>query len=275
MSFREPERRRQQYQARKAAGLCTNCGKPRDGASVNLCAACQIKQRDAARRYEAAHADARKTYHHRCRQQKHARRRAANLCPVCGKAAPALGVSRCPSCNARQAKIKSRYKDRRRRAAGYTYTGDPKTYPYTLGRDHIKPLAGRVQVTVLLDAWAYLAVSNVIRDTRERARAEGGVPKRDQLSRIIRQHIRAVGFRTCPVHRQTDQKDPHPLTILLDAHTFAIVNAHARRHYPRPDGTANRSKALRDFLIAIRPPRQWVAIVGGPRRHRAPDDPWD
>ena len=79
------DREREQYAARRTAGLCGRCGTPApsDAAYCDRCA------RSAAKRSRKRAKNARS-------RQRYARRRARRLCSDCG--APSHGASRCPPC---------------------------------------------------------------------------------------------------------------------------------------------------------------------------------
>ena len=79
------DREREQYAARRAAGLCGRCGTPApsDAAWCDRCA------RSTAKRSRKKAKNARS-------RQRYARRRARRLCSDCG--APSQGASRCPPC---------------------------------------------------------------------------------------------------------------------------------------------------------------------------------
>lgn len=94
---RDRGRHRRVYDSRKAAGLCTECGRTSDLETEVMCGPCSERLRvNAAARYE--------------------RRKALGLCYDCGDDAQGNGV-RCPSCAAAHNERQKLYAKRRRKAA--------------------------------------------------------------------------------------------------------------------------------------------------------------
>ena len=99
---RDLERYHRRTAARRAQGLCLNCGKRPPAPHRSRCEPCAAKKRPADR-----------ARHHR----RTAARLAAGMCPKCGKRPPAPGRSTCEPC-AEKTNRASRARDARLRAAG-------------------------------------------------------------------------------------------------------------------------------------------------------------
>ena len=144
----ERERSRRQHAERRAAGLCTKCGKAKASPERTLCEPCAETRRAQDRaRHAKAKAEGipyggrdpeakRRADRERSRRRSEARR-AAGICVRCGNAPPAEGRAMCEPCreDRRQAK---RDRNRDRRAAGLCVTC---ATPTPGGKAYCKPCA--------------------------------------------------------------------------------------------------------------------------------------
>lgn len=95
------ERRKKQYEAKKAASKCPQCGSPTDG--TVLCAGCRGNQTGSQRRYY--------------------RNKAAGVCRFCGK--PSDGKSRCVECAEKQKPAARRHYEKRKQEGRCSRCGRP------------------------------------------------------------------------------------------------------------------------------------------------------
>ncbi len=139
----ERARHRRRIAARIAAGMCPKCGKRPPAPERRLCAPCAAKTNRASRARDARLREAgvprRDPEHARAYERERARRqaearRAAGLCPACGKAPVAEGRSRCEPCaGKRRTRERARYA--RASSEGKLYGGRPVESRRRIGRE--------------------------------------------------------------------------------------------------------------------------------------------
>ncbi|MDE0175795.1 MAG: hypothetical protein OXM60_20375 [Defluviicoccus sp.] len=139
----ELARHRRRVAARIAARMCPKCGKRPPAPERRLCAPCAAKTNRASRARDARLREAgvprRDPEHARAYERERARRqaearRAAGLCPACGKAPVAEGRSRCEPCaGKRRTRERARYA--RASSEGKLYGGRPVESRRRIGRE--------------------------------------------------------------------------------------------------------------------------------------------
>ena len=140
---RDPERYHRRTAERRAKGLCPKCGKRPPAPERSRCGPCLEKDAAAGRardaRLRAAGMPRRdpgkaRIAERRRRERQIAGRRAAGLCPECGKAPPAPGRTVCEPCGeAQRADARARYA--KGKAAGKRYGGRSVETRRRIGRE--------------------------------------------------------------------------------------------------------------------------------------------
>ncbi|MDE0254377.1 MAG: hypothetical protein OYG32_06245 [Rhodospirillaceae bacterium] len=132
----ERERSRRQTETRRAAGLCTRCGKEPAAPDRSSCEPCLEKRRKTDRAkyaagkaaglpYGGADADAKRRAGRAKSKRRQKARIAAGLCIRCGKQQPAEGGTTCTPCRQKRQAAEKRQYDRRRAAGLCTRCGAP------------------------------------------------------------------------------------------------------------------------------------------------------
>ena len=102
-----PEYEKAVYESRKKANLCTKCGK-QDAYTIYgkaLCFECEKKARERQIKWYQANRDRQHDYRKRKREE----RKAAGLCPKCGKRRLEKGEKQCAYCRSRNRVYSERY----------------------------------------------------------------------------------------------------------------------------------------------------------------------
>lgn len=101
---RQKEKHKQQWKARREAGLCGRCGVDLGSSQKSLCPKCAEDNRKACNKsYEKRKYELTTFYAERYKQ-----RRLAGICVSCGKAPAAEGIARCDVCQQKQREASTR-----------------------------------------------------------------------------------------------------------------------------------------------------------------------
>ena len=110
---KSPDYAKERYKWLKAHGVCVECGQQDAAPGRARCLVCNDKKNEISIRYHYAHREellAKKRVREKALREE---RKAAGLCPICGKHEPEQGYVNCPYCRAR---INKKGEIRRRKA---------------------------------------------------------------------------------------------------------------------------------------------------------------